>query len=335
MRKIIMGIAVAFFSVSVSLAGEAVTTLTFEGGRVHAAVPLPEDVFKAVAIEGTDLRWLAVSDGAGEEYGLKDGLYVFDDHGVFFLHHEIARCDAFMLSPGSKVVALAEDFPAARWWRFYAWVDMEPLGDIACPPTSEDLFWAGDAGVVCTILESGDYGRTQGNEPRAPRSVAYFDLAGKAEKTLLRGTSRYDYRVVWLGERNVLAEKTTVAGAEPVPGLDAEAVETVPAMLPPDDCPEMAVHYALAAEGRFSGMNEGDDIQAIIEMLPSTLGEPVFLSLSVQDSDNFAVLLAISPESRVRVVYDMVQQWNARAGERVVLPVIRKVEPMADNDPKG
>jgi len=324
----------AFSAFSAARTAESAGELALDD-QVRVVLSLPNDVFKPVAIEGTDLCWISVTEDAGEKYGLREGVYVFDERGGFFLRHLATRCDDLVLSPGGEVVAFAEDSPVARWWRFYTWADMEPLGGVACPPDSGELLWAGDAGVVCTVLENGDYGREHGDEPRAPRSAAYFDFASKTERSLLRGTSRYDYRVVGLEGRNVLAEKTTATGAEPLPGLDAEAVEKMPATLPPDDCPELALHYALAAEGRFSGMNEGDDIQAIIEMLPSTLGEPVFLSLTVQESDHFDALMAMPPEGRVRVTYDMVQQWDARAGKRVVSAVARAVEPMPDNDPKG
>jgi len=322
-------------SVSVSPASETVAMLTLDD-QIRAVLSLPRDVFKLVAIEGTDLLWIAVTEGAGEKYGLVDGVYIFDERGVFYLRHLTTRCDDLVLSPESMVVALAEDSPAARSWYFYTWADMEPLGGVSCPLADPKLFWAGeDTGVVYTTLESGDYGRTHGDEPRAPRSVAHFDFAKKEERILLRGTFRYDYRVRGVADQDVQAEKASAEGAEPIPGLDVPFLEKVSARLPLAGCPELPLHFDLAAEGRFSGMNEGDDIQAFIEMLPSTLGESVFLSLSVQDSDNFAVFMAMPSEGRVRVVYDMVQQWDARAGKRVVSAVLRTVEPMPDNDPRG
>jgi len=336
-KTIILFFVAVFCRISPSVSAEPVVTLLFEGGRVHAAVPLPEDVFKAAPVEGTDgnLYWLSVEAGAGAEYGIEDGVYVFDSPGVFFLRHLGARCDDLVISPDGKVAALAEDSETVRWWRFYAWADMESLGRVACPVADAKLFWAAeDVGVVYTVLESGDYGRA-GDEPRAPRSVAYYDFAQKTERVLLRGVSRYDYRAIGLEGLAVQAEKSTAAGAEPLPGLPAPFMERVSATLPQAGCPELPLHYDLAVEGRYLGMNEGDGILAIIEMLPSTHGEPLELALSVQDSGIFAAFMAIPAESRVRVTYDMVQQWDARAGECVVTPVARTVAPTPDRDPRG
>ena len=362
--------ALFFFSpilltAAVSLAAESAGVLTVrEGrltlreGRVHAEAPLPADIFRAAAIEGTSFHWLFAADGAGMKYGLEDGLHIFDDQVAFFLRHPAARCDDLALSPDGTIIALAEDSPTDRRWHFYALTHMpplnaedspqtrrekvfalggaEPLGTVVCPPADALLFWAaGTTGVVHTALESGDYGRTGGDEPRAPRSVAYYDFAAKTGRTLLRGTQRHDYSVVGLDERIVSARKTPAPGALPPSGPPVPFREAVTATIPDPDCPELPVHFALAVEGVFLGINEDDEIMAVVDLAPSTLGASVLLAAAVQDPENYEVFRAMPPKTRVRAVYDMVQQWDARAGEHVVRPVVRKAETTPDNDPKG
>ena len=181
--------------------------------QVRAVLALPEDIFKRnilPAIDGGDegLRWIAIVEGAGQPYGLRDGVYLFDKPGVFFLYQPTEQCDAISLSPNMDVIALAEDVAGARRWRFHSFPDMAVLGEAVCPLMSPDLFWSSEAalqkdgkgkdvGVAYTAQDSGAFNRRgggdNGGEAYKPRSLAYFDFAMGREQVLLRATARYDY----------------------------------------------------------------------------------------------------------------------------------------------
>ena len=332
--------ALAFLLIAVSAfssapAAETDFSLPIDG-QVRMVMSLSKDVFNPVPVEGSDFLWIAIAGGEGQKFGLQDGVYVFDEPGVFFLHQPIESCASVILAPGGEVIVLGTDTPVARQWRFFSFPFMSELGAVVCPPESPGLTWVQDIGAVYTTLEGGDYGR-QGAEPCEPRSVAYFDFATNAERILLRGTDRYDYRVKDLVGLEVSAERAVAPNSEPVPGLDDMSPLQVTAILPPGDCPELPMHFALAVEGRFSGLNSGDGILTVIEMFPSALeySESNYVSLNLEESEHFSAFMSMQPEDRVRVVYDMMQQWDARAGKRVVSAVVRSVEQMPDYDPKG
>ena len=334
-QSVLAFILMVFLAFPASWAAESDFALPLDG-QVRMIMSVSNDVFKSAKVEGSEFNWIAIMNGEGKKFGLQDGVYIFDDPGVFFLYQPIDRCDAVVLAPGGDVVALAVDAPATRQWRFYSFPFMEDMGATVCPSEFPNLTWVQDGGVVYTTLENGDYGR-QGVEPLAPRSVAFFDFERKTEQVMLRGTDRYDFFFKSLADRTVSAEKAVAAGAEPVPGLEDMTPVEVSATLPPGDCPELPVNYALAVEARYLGLNSGDEIQVIIEIFPSTIeySDSNYISLNVMESGHFDAFMSMEVEGRVRVVYDMMQFWDARAGKRIVAPVVRSVEPMPDNDPKG
>ena len=151
--------------------------------------PLPEELYSG-SFSG-QYKWLIVpSDMLSGEWGINEGVYVFDQAGAFLggVNGGWGFTPDVIQPAGLPLLSVYS----------YGQTDIYSLPDLthlASLVTMEDVDFLGKRGVLFTASELDLMGREEGTGYSTPRSIHYYDYALKKAIPVLTGNGLCDYRL--------------------------------------------------------------------------------------------------------------------------------------------
>ena len=172
--------------------------------------PLPEELYSG-SFSG-QYQWLIVpSDMLSGEWGIDEGVYVFDQAGA--LLGGVNGGWGFtpdVTQPAGLPLISVHSYGQTD---IYSLPDLTRLASLA---TMEDVDFLGKRGVLFTASEPDLMGREEGTGYSTPRSIHYYDYALKQTIPVLTGSGLCDYRLAstWSDGFTFVVEKICAPTAE-------------------------------------------------------------------------------------------------------------------------
>ena len=193
------------------------------------------------AVENSELSYAALSLEQGELLGLRAGLYIFDAAGgltAFAPSPDAEFCGGVSLSPGGDLLAMDSGTYVERNWDFYTYPAMRHLGGTGYlavegkPP----LLWHSRGRVLLTVIRE-DSNRICDYSPCGPTSVVMYDLFRGKGYTVMSGTDLCDYRLDFLLDGKLAADKICQPALldwnkPPAEAPDGPAIQKISVALP-------------------------------------------------------------------------------------------------------
>ena len=151
--------------------------------------------------EAPKLRYLPINAETGKAFGIKSGVYLFDETGkqAGFVPYEGAdEVGQVRQSPQGHVLAIDGGTWVERSWSFFSYPDIKSLALVTYYQAEEPvpaLLWDSDGGAFFNSVRTDDQSRTCDYDLCGPKSVKHISFLDGAETTLIAGTDLCDYEL--------------------------------------------------------------------------------------------------------------------------------------------
>ncbi len=209
---IVLGISV--LTLSSYNAAQSAELLLVDGKaavREHDGIHmLPTDEFPVEQAQNAPMRFISVSTDHGSS--IRSGVYLFDEQGNsagFIDTSEGGFCAEISFSPDKRIIAVDSGTFIVRFWKFYSYPEMKPIGKPVlyyALPDMPGLRWFGKNEVLFNAIDT-ESKRICDYDPCGPVSVERLNLSNGQLSPLKQGSILCDWILLDLEDNKAVVGK--------------------------------------------------------------------------------------------------------------------------------